>query len=121
MTMESDLTALLKTICPRVFPDFAPAGTAAPYITYQGIGGRPLRWLDGSAADKRQTLMQVNVWSTSRLDALALIRQVEAAICNLTTAPFMGQPESEPISEAEEGITPPMYGCLQDFRIISTR
>jgi len=121
MTMEADLTALLKALCPRVFPDFAPAGTPAPYITYQGIGGRPLRWLDGTAADKRQTLMQVNVWTASRLEALALIRQVEAAICDVGTAPFMGQPESEPISNAEEDLTPPLYGCLQDFRIISTR
>jgi len=119
MTMEADLAATLKTLCPRVFPDFAPSETPRPYVTFQAIGGRPLRWLDGTAADKRHTLMQINVWAGSRLDALALIRQVEAAICSLDTMPFMARPDSEPISEAEEDLQ--LYGCMQDFSIISTR
>lgn len=119
MTMESDLVATLKTLCPRVFPDFAPGGTAKPYVTFQAIGGRPLRWLNGTAADKRHTLMQINVWAGARIESLALIRQIEAAICNLDTMPFMARPDSEPISQAEEDLE--LYGCLQDFSIISTR
>jgi hypothetical protein len=119
MSMESDLTTLLKTVTPNVFPDFAPSGTTAPYVVYQGIGGQALRWLDGTAADKRHTLMQIDVWAGTRAAALALSRQVEAVISNVGAVPFMAQPESEPAWDSdEEG---PHYGCSQDFRIISTR
>ena len=51
--METDLTTLLLAICPRVFPDVAPLSTARPYITYQQIGGQSLRFVEGTAADKR--------------------------------------------------------------------
>ena len=121
MTMESDLTTLLKTVSTRVFPDVAPSGAAPPYITYQHIGGQPMQFVDGSPADKRHTLVQVNAWAASRLEALALIRQVEATICNLATAPFTAQPDSEPTGLHEDDTTPPLYGCMQDFSIISTR
>ena len=30
--MESDLVTQLKTLCPRVFPDAAPSGTAVPLV-----------------------------------------------------------------------------------------
>ena len=119
MTMESDLTTLLKGLCPRVFPDFAPSGTAAPWITYQHIGGQPLRYADNTAADKRHTHLQVNVWHASRLDALQLMRQVEDALC--ATAVFVARPVSEPTSQAEEDMLPSMYGFLQDFEIWSQR
>jgi hypothetical protein len=121
MTMESDLTVLLKTVSPRVFPDVAPSGTAVPYVTYQHIGGTSLQYIDGTAADKRHTVLQINVWSASRLEALALIRQVEATICNLAAAPFAAQPDGEPTGRHEDDVTPPLYGCMQDFSIISTR
>lgn len=119
--MESDLVAQLKTVCPRVFPDVAPSGTAAPYVTYQHIGGRPLRWLDGTAADKRHTMLQINVWSASRLQSLSLIRQVEGLICNVAAMPFMAQPDNEPTGLHEDDAAEPLYGCMQDFSIISTR
>ena len=119
--MESDLVTQLKTLCPRVFPDAAPSGTAVPYITYQHIGGRPLRWLDGSAADKRHTLLQIDAWAAMRVESLSLIRQVEGLICNVGAMPFMAQPESEPTGLHEDDTLPPLFGCMQDFSIISTR
>ena len=120
MTIEADIfTALTSLVAGRVFPDFAPSGTAAPYIVYQAIGGQPLRWLDGTAADKRHTLMQVDVWAGSRIAALTLARQVEAALSNIGVAPFMAQPENEPAWDSDSD--GPLYGCSQDFRIISTR
>ena len=39
MTFEADLYTLLKTVTPRVFPDFAPVTTASVYVTFQQIGG----------------------------------------------------------------------------------
>lgn len=117
--MEADLTALLKTLCPQVYPDEAPAGAPVPRITYQGIGGRPMRYLDNSPASLRHTLVQINVWAGSRSAALLLVHQVEEALC--TASAFTATPASEPISTAETDLMPPLYGCLQDFDIWAGR
>jgi hypothetical protein len=117
MTMESDLYALLKASCPRVFPDVAPSGTAKPYVTYQALGGKTLRYLDNSAADKRNTLMQVNVWSTTRAEANSLVRQIEDALC--ATPVFTARPEGEPLSTHEPDTG--LYGSIQRFSIYSAR
>lgn len=117
MSMESDLHTLLKTVCTRVYPDIAPAGTALPYATWQGLGGTPSRFTDGSASDKRNTLMQVNVWATTRLDALTKIRAIEDALC--ASSAFVAQPQGEPLSTFEPDTN--LYGCLQRFEIWSNR
>lgn len=121
MTMETDLVALLKTVAPNVFPDVAPSGTAAPWVTFQNIGGAAFRYIDGTAADKRHSMVQVNVWDASRLQALALIRQIEAVVCNVSATPFTAQPLGEPTATFEDDVTPMLYGCMQDFSIFSTR
>ena len=117
MSMESDLSALLKTLCPRVFPDIAPTGAATPYITWQGIGGESLRFMDGSAADKRNTYMQISVWSKTRLEALSLIRSIEDAMC--TSSAMAAAPSGEPISTYEPDTQ--LYGCIQRFSIWAAR
>lgn len=117
MSMEADLVAMLKTICTRTFPDVAPEGTAVPYITWQGIGGQSLRYVEGSAADRRNTLMQINVWSATRLEALTMIRQIEDALC--VTGVFTANPQGEPLSTMEPDTN--LYGCIQRFEIWSTR
>ena len=117
MTMEADLTTLLKTLCPRVHPDVAPTTTTLPYVTYQAIGGRSLRWLDRSASDKRHTLLQINVWAGTRAAANALMRQIEDAMCASTD--FTAWPNAEPISAHEDA--PDVYGCIQDYTIYSER
>ena len=117
MSMESDLVTLLKTVCTRVFPDVAPSGTVAPYITWQGIGGESIRFLDNTAGDKRDTLVQVSVWSSSRLDALALIRQAEDLLCQ--SSAFQCRPEGEPVSIYEPDTT--LYGSIQRFSILASR
>lgn len=115
--MEADLTTLLKTICPRTFPDVAPSGTTLPYVTWQGLGGESARFLSGDAADKRNTLMQVNAWAKSRLEVLTLIRQIEDAICG--SSAFVAQPEGEPLSTFEPDTG--QYGSIQRFSIWATR
>jgi hypothetical protein len=117
MSMESDLVTLLKTICTRTYPDIAPEGAATPYITWQGIGGESLRYVEGSAADRRNTLMQINVWSATRLEALTLIRQIEDALC--ASGAFTAKPQGEPLSTMEPDTN--LYGCIQRFEIWSTR
>lgn len=115
--MEANLVTLLKTLCPRVFPDVAPYETALPYVTFQHIGGTPLRYLDNAAADKRHTMVQINTWAATRAEALSLCRQIEEALCASTA--FTAQPDSEPIGDVD-GDTD-RRGCIQDFSIWAPR
>ena len=117
MSMESDLVALLKTLCPRVFPDVAPEATTKPYITWQGLGGETARFVDNTAADKRNTLMQINVWSTTRAEALTMIRSIEDAMC--ASAAFLAKPGGEALSTYEPDTQ--LYGCIQSYSIWAAR
>lgn len=117
MSLESDLPALLRTICPRVHPDVAPAGAARPFMVWQGLGGESLRFLDNTAPDKRNTYMQVSVYSTTRLEALALIRAAEAALC--ASPAFIAKPQSEPMATYEQDTA--LYGAIQRFSIWAVR
>jgi hypothetical protein len=115
--MESDLVAVLVTACPRVYPDVAPQGAAVPYITYQHIGGQPLRYVNNAAADKRHSMAQVNTWAATRAEALALCRAIEDALC--AASAFTARPDSEPIGDVDDDTD--RRGCLQDFSIWSAR
>lgn len=117
MSMESDLLAVLKTACPTVWEIIAPAGTAAPYITWQAIGGRSLRNLDKTASNKRNTLVQVNSWAATRSEARTIIRAAEDALC--AAAGFSAMPEGEPISTYEEDTA--LFGAIQRFSINAAR
>lgn len=117
MTMEATLQALLLTKCPRTFPDVAPSGTAKPWVTWQALGGESLGFLDNTAADKRHTLMQINCWSTTRLQALQIIRDIETAM--RASGVFIATPQGEPISQYETETA--LYGCIQRFDIYSAR
>lgn len=117
MSLEADLTTVLKTQCAQTFPDFAPAGTAVPWCTYQAIGGRALRWLDGTAADKRHATVQISVWTSARLQTSALIHAIEDALCAATA--FRAKPVAESVSDVDEALG--YYGATQDFEIYSQR
>lgn len=117
--MEASLVTVLRTITAQVYPDVAPSGTPAPYITYQHIGGTPLRYFDGSAASLRHSLIQINTWASTRLQALDLARQVEDALCATPAATFTARPSTEPIGAAADA--PELRGCMQDFDIWGPR
>ncbi len=117
MSMESDLVTVLQALCPRVYPDVAPQGAAVPYVTYQHIGGTPLRFVDGQPASLRHTMVQVNTWAATRAEALSLTRAIEEALCAATA--FTARPDAEPLADVE-GETD-RRGCLQDFSIWSNR
>jgi hypothetical protein len=118
MSMESDLYTLLKDfVSNRVYPDIAPLAVVHPYITWQGVGGRSLRFMDNTAADKRNTRVQINAWATTRAAANALARQVEDAMC--ATALFTASPLGEPVSDYDTETK--TYGAMQDFSIFSAR
>lgn len=115
--MESDLVTLLKTICPRVFVKVAPFGTVKPFVTYLGFGGESLRFLDNTAPDKRNTAVQISVWSTTEKEALTMIRAIEEALC--LGAPFT----AKPMGESSPGDDPDLevFGRIQRFSIWATR
>lgn len=117
MSMESDLAALLQWVCERSYPDVAPEGTAAPYITWQQLGGETLRYGDNTPMDKRFPLVQVSVWASTRLAALGLIRQVEDALC--ASSAFTALPQGEPLSLYEDDTQ--LYGSIQRFDILAAR
>lgn len=117
MSFEGQLDSLLKTVCLRTFPDVAPIGTVAPYLTWQQLGGANLRYLDNSAPDKRNVLLQVNAWSKTRTEATALIRQIEDALC--ASALFIAVPEGEALSTFEPDTL--LYGSLARFSIYAAR
>jgi hypothetical protein len=113
MSLESVLTTALLTVCPRVFPDFAPVSTARPYVTYQQVGGQAIRFMDHAAASKRNARMQINVWSNTRAEAVTLAQSIENALCALTT--MQCDPDAALTATFDADI--PVYGCIQDFNI----
>jgi hypothetical protein len=115
--MESDLSALLKTVCPRSFPDVAPVNTPMPYVTFQHVGGPALRYYDNTPMDKRHSAMQINVWAKTRAECLLIARQIEDAMCSASV--FNARPESEPIGNPEPDFA--RYGTVQDFTILAAR
>lgn len=117
MSLITDLTAVLRTVCPRVHPDEAPFSSPRPYIIYQGIGGRALYWLNGTPADKRHNRVQITVWGESRIEVDNLIKQIEAALVAAPPALFTARPESEPFSDKDGGL----YSAQQDFYFYSPR
>lgn len=117
MSFESQLFGVLQAACPRVFPDVAPLGTLTPYVTWQQLGGESLRFLDNTAADRRNVLLQINSWSKTRAEATALIRQIEDALC--ASALFIAKPEGEALSTYEADTA--LYGCIQRFSIYASR
>lgn len=112
MSFESDLFTLLKTVTPRVFPDFAPAKTPRPFVTYQQIGGDVLNLLANVAPGVRNGYMQISVWSDTRAEALQVMRAIEDAMC-ITTA-FVARPIGAAVADFDAEV--PIYGCRQEFR-----
>lgn len=115
--MEEKITALLRTICPRTFPDVAPLETPRPYCTWQVIGGDVLEFLDNSLPNKENGMVQVTIWSDTRLEAKTLIKQVEAAMLAATDM------QASPIAAAASDYDADMdlRSCRQDFSVWADR
>lgn len=117
MTLEEKLVALLKSICPRTFPDFAPTDTQRPYVTWQQIGGDTVDFIDNAVPSQENALIQVNVWSDRRTEAKDVIKQIEAA---LIQAPgLQARPQGAAASDADPDMG--RYCSRQDFSIWADR
>lgn len=116
MSLETDLSALLLTVCPRVSADVAPAGTAKPFITWQQVGGDVIQPISG-LPDKRNALVQINCWAERRADANALALAVEAALVGTTV--FVARPQSALVATNDDDTD--LRGAMQDFSIWAAR
>jgi hypothetical protein len=117
VSLEVTLVSLLKQLCPNVSPDVAKLKTPLPLVTYLHVGGTPLRYVDGTAADKRHALVQVNVWHNTRAECLGLARQIEDLLAGTTL--FDATPEGEVQGQSEPDLR--LYGLSQDFSIHAAR
>lgn len=116
MSLETLLSAALVAICPRSYPDEAPAGTATPYVTWQQVGGPAEVYLEGTLPDKVGAFIQVNVWHDTRHNANQLARQIEAALAGNST--FQAKPISGLIASND---APGLRGTMQDFEVWAPR
>lgn len=116
MSLESDLVLLLKTLCPRVFPDDAPANTPRPFVTWQQIGGGVIQPISG-LPDKRNAFIQINCWSDRREEANSLVLQIEAAL--VASASFVARPMAAFQSTNDDDTD--LRGAMQDFSIWADR
>ena len=117
MALESDLIAELKALCPRVYIGTAPYGTATPYVTWQHIGGDPMRYADNTSADKRWPEIQINTWTDTPMQAFTLIQQIEDRLCE--AAVFQAEPIGGPIGAYADADA--ISGYLQTFKILGNR
>jgi len=115
--LETALVAALKVRCAQVHPISAPVNTPTPYVIWQHVGGTPWDYVDGTLADRRHAVVQLNVWGTTALQALALLRDIETDLRVHGT--LIARPEGEPFGQAEPDIN--RYGFTQDFAIVAAR
>jgi len=117
MSLETDLIAVLKVRCPRVFLGTAPHDTATPYITWQHIGGESMRFLDKTAPSTRNAYVQINAWAATPKAAIDLLRQIEDDLCAATA--LTASPQGEPVGAYDDGDV--LKGALQSYSIWGAR
>lgn len=115
--LEETLHQALVALCPRVFPDVAPEGTETPYVVWHQLGGLAPQYTEGPMADRRNCLVQINVWHASRLVANKLSLDIEVA---LTTHPTLHAETQSAITAAyDEDVH--LRGSMQDFSVWADR
>jgi hypothetical protein len=117
MSLESDLQATIASVCPRSFPDYAPFDTLRPVVIWQQTGGQVITPVAREVPDKRHAIVQISVWADTRLEAINVSQQIEAALIQATQ--FQAKPVSAivAVSDAELEIR----GTVQDFSIWASR
>ncbi len=109
--IEPTLVAVLNSVIDgHVYPDTAPIDAVKPYITYQQVGGIPVNFLGQESSDKKNSRIQINVWSATRAEANTLMRQIEDL---MVLDPLNGMIEGALI--AVRDVPTDSYGAHQDF------
>lgn len=108
---ETITTAALAALSPiKVYPDVAPAGSVAPYIVYQAVGGKAISTLENESDDLQNCRMQIAVWSPIKGESVAVMQAARKALMAAG-----GIPIGAPVSEYEADTK--MYGRRLDFSI----
>jgi hypothetical protein len=113
MTLEINLTTVLKTICQRTYTDFADTGTLRPYVTFQQLGGDVIKQLGGGVASKENAVVQINVWADSRAEARSMMNAIEVAV--IAAATFQSRAVAAMQSDFDSDMQ--RYCSRQDFSI----
>ncbi|MDD0814283.1 DUF3168 domain-containing protein [Curvibacter sp. HBC28] len=118
MSAEAVIFPLLSAlVAGRAYPDVAPADAALPRIVYQQVGGQAINYTEGTLSDQENARMQIACWATTRLAAIELMKQAEAALlaAPVIQVEVMGARQSD--FEPDTGL----YASRQDFSIWSAR
>ena len=118
MSAEPILISLLSPLVSgRVYLDVAPSGALLPRIVMQQVGGEVINYTEGTIPDKENARMQVVCWAATRLAAINLMKQTEAAI--LAAPVIQAEAIGARISGFEQDTS--LYSSQQDFSIWTTR
>ena len=118
MSAEAAIVPLLTgLVSGRIYPDVAPSGAGLPRIVYQQVGGVGLSFMDGAMPSKENGRMQIVCWAATRLAAINLAKQVEAAVC--ASAALQATPLGARASDYEQDTN--LYACRQDFSVWPNR
>jgi hypothetical protein len=118
MTVETQIYTVLKSLVgDRCFPDFAPLGTARPFITFEQTGGEALSFLDGTLPDKKHGRFEIGVYADTRSQCAAIALQVESAMAAATA--FQSTAIHAPISDYASDVL--IYSSTQNFSVFSPR
>jgi hypothetical protein len=118
MSAEAAIFPLLSALVAGcIYPDVAPYGEPLPRIVYQQVGGEVIRYTEGTLPNKENARMQIVCWATTRLAAINLMKQAEAAI--LAAPVIQVEAIGARISGYEQDTA--LYSSHQDFSIWSAR
>lgn len=117
MSLESNLVAVLKSVCGRTFRGVADTATARPYVTFQQVGGDVINLLANAVASKKNAVMQITVWSDSPVEAGQVADAIEAAL--ITTTTIQARPLAAAVDDYESDME--RWGRRQDFTIWADR
>lgn len=118
MSAETILPAALGALVDGcVYPDVAPEGSPLPRIVYQQVGGQDLVYAEGKLPTSENGRYQLACWATTRLQAVALAKQVEQILVEHPV--LQAKPIGARISAHEPDTD--LRGCRQDFSIWSPR
>lgn len=117
MSAEAAIFPLLTgLVSGRIYPDVALSGAGLPRIVYQQVGGKTINYTEGTLPDKENARMQVVCWASTRMAAISLMKQVEAAI-------LASGIQAEAIGARISGFEPDtnLYSSHQDFSLWTAR
>lgn len=118
MSAEAALVPLLTgLVSGRIYPDVALSGAGLPRIVYQQVGGKTINYTEGTIPDKENARMQVVCWASTRMAAINLMKQAEAAI--LSAPVIQAEALGARISGYEQDTN--LFSSMQDFSIWTAR